>query len=400
MKQLINGGITKSFSNSTANYAPIVGGYDNDWQTDVNSAYQIIPYNGSINTLYVELATAPGTGKSIKFSIYKNGSEVVYVTISNSSTNGYSTSSTATVSAGDKICIKTTPTGTPTTSISNWGVVLEYSGDHSSILGGVYFPEIRSGYKYSYLSGEGGGNMTSTNGQLIAASGTLRNLYIESIALGTSNSLTVTVYKNGSSTSVEASVSGTSTTANSGTNNVSVSAGDYVYFKVTVSLGGTLPKELYFSSGLEFTPSNSGESLILGGSEDTFGNNELNQGFASGCEWSTSTAQLNLCTIMISDVTLKDLYIKSDASPGSGSSYSLTLEKNGSDTSLEATISGTDTTANDTTNEISFSNYDNVRVKAGMDSVGLPPPGSVFHWGMVSYWEETSTEKNIIRMII
>lgn len=67
--------------------------------------------------------------------------------------------------------------------------------------------------------------------------------------------------------------------------------------------------------------------------------------------------------LMPGPITIKNLYIGLSAAPGSGENFTYTVQKNGSDTSVTATISNTDTTGSDTSNSAAFAAGDYVSVK-------------------------------------
>ena len=85
--------------------------------------------------------------------------------------------------------------------------------------------------------------------------------------------------------------------------------------------------------------------------------------------------ELNAIFQIINDCVITDLYVFLRNAPGTGNSYTVTVRKNVTDTSLAVTISGTATTGNNTTNPISFAAGDKISVK--VTSTGTPTQGNV-----------------------
>jgi hypothetical protein len=61
--------------------------------------------------------------------------------------------------------------------------------------------------------------------------------------------------------------------------------------------------------------------------------------------------------------TISEFYVNLDGSPGSGNSYTFVVRKNGADTPVTCTISGTDTTGYDLTNSVDFDAGDLISVR-------------------------------------
>lgn len=86
--------------------------------------------------------------------------------------------------------------------------------------------------------GPAGNSTTDDNGFLMTRSGVLTKLYCRlSAAPGASQTHTITVYKNGSSTGLAVTISGASATTGNDTDSVSFAAGDRISFQVAVSAG-------------------------------------------------------------------------------------------------------------------------------------------------------------------
>lgn len=104
-----------SLSNTTAQYLN-ANGFSNNNPTE-NLHYNIAPVDFTAKKLYVDLVTAPSSGRSREFAFRVNGSSsALTATVSNAALTANDTSNTVSVSAGDQINFMQTPTGTPTSS--------------------------------------------------------------------------------------------------------------------------------------------------------------------------------------------------------------------------------------------------------------------------------------------
>jgi len=81
---------------------------------------------------------------------------------------------------------------------------------------------------------------------------------------------------------------------------------------------------------------------------------------------------------------IKNMYARSEDAPSSGDTNAYTLMLNGSATSLTCTVSGTDTSANDTSNTVTVAAGDEVSIK-WVASSGVPQPtGSAISVQLIS----------------
>jgi len=103
-------------------------GLDTIVTADEAEALIPIPVSGTFKNLYVNLAVAPGAGKTRTLTLRVGGADqALTVTISNTDTTGNDVTHTVAVSAGDLICIGYTSTGTPATSEMKFGLEFEPS---------------------------------------------------------------------------------------------------------------------------------------------------------------------------------------------------------------------------------------------------------------------------------
>jgi len=95
----------------------------------------MVPTGGTLKDFYVQLDTAPDTGKSYTFTVYLNGSATgVTLTISDTATTGSDLSNTVAVVAGDTVAIKCAPGSTPDATRAHWGIVFDSTISGESIV--------------------------------------------------------------------------------------------------------------------------------------------------------------------------------------------------------------------------------------------------------------------------
>lgn len=220
--------------------------------------------------------------------------------------------------------------------------------------------------------------------QLVAAAGTISDFYIKlGVAPGAGKSTTATLRVNGADTSAVVTISDTDT---SGTSNeeVSVSAGDEVCWKILVESGGTNP--LHWEGACVFEGDDDSQAIWCGHGTGMSAGNERTFGVTG---WNSSVAVGAVYDVVCSEAgTIKNLYVELPSGPGAGKSIDFTLYKNGVAQSLTCTISNTDTTGNDTSNTVSVAAGDKLMLSTDPDAGSTI--GEVYY-GMVI---EPTTEGN------
>ena len=87
----------------------------------------IVPFTGAITNLRAFLGTAPGTGDARVFTLRVNGADTAdVVTISGANTTGVDSAHSVSVTAGDRVTIKSTVTGTPDASVAAFAFELQH----------------------------------------------------------------------------------------------------------------------------------------------------------------------------------------------------------------------------------------------------------------------------------
>ena len=239
-----------------------------------NAAFSetVFPAPGTLSRLRILLATAPGAGNSRTFTLLVNGSgTALTVTISGTETAGEDLANSASVTAGDRVQLQETVSGSPGTTFAPWSMRWVPSNDNYSILClTTDTTKLASGAASSQhlvLSGCQLGPLATTSdiGQRVyfPTGGTLRRMYVKlSAAPGTifGRTRTFTLVKTGTDTALQVVIDGNTTTGNDTTNTVSVADGDYVYIKSAV--GSLSVTAAWVTIGLVFEPTVKGRFLV------------------------------------------------------------------------------------------------------------------------------------------
>lgn len=187
-------------------------------------------------------------------------------------------------------------------------------------------------------------------------------------APGVGKSWTFTLQKNGSDTAVVAVISGTDTQGTDTTNSVTYAAGDTFNIKCVPSgtptaAGSVIMSAVTYGDGqIILMSSNSGSSI-----------SPRYIGFQSGSSDTSDAGRVDAPSPGAG--TLSKFYFRTSAAPGSGTSYTTTLDKNGSASGITATVSDTNTLASDTTNSTTIAAGDTLRytiTKSGSPATIIP----------------------------
>lgn len=219
---------------------------------------------------------------------------------------------------------------------------------------------------------------------------TVGNLYVQvSTAPGVGTSWDFTVNKNGSATSLTVNISGTDTNATDSTHTVTFNAGDTITLSSTPNSTPGAPGSVYWNLAADSGANAYG--VVLGGSQSNPSTTVTNYNQPFGGNTLTwDTTEGNVQGLVATGGSLSNLYLKFVTAPTAGKSYAITLVQNGSPSALTATVSGTGTTASDTTHSVSMSAGDSISTQAVPNGT---PTTSMMGWSM--QWNPTTNGESI-----
>jgi hypothetical protein len=219
---------------------------------------------------------------------------------------------------------------------------------------------------YAGNSGSNSSQVTS-GANIMPVSGTLKNLYVQcDNGPGAGITRTFWVYKNGTSTGVTMSLTGSGTGAgvSSGSdlvNSTTFVAGDLISLRTAATATTTSAGTIRWTLDASTSPN---VSMILGNSGANLATSGNTYVTVSGKAFD-NTSGLNVQGVMPTSGTLKNAIMSTGGAAGTGAGYTATLYKNGSPTSITMTISGASAvSATDSTHSISVS------------------PGDVLYWSV------------------
>jgi hypothetical protein len=232
-----------------------------------------IPASGTIGQLTIWIDTLPAAATSKIFTVVVNGTpSAMVVTLDNTHQQATYAGAAISVSAGDRVWISYTVTGSPgSSSIANISWVFTGSNGVSIYCGGpAGLSTTTPAWLQPFMPSAGTSTTVATDAQImIPTGGTITGYYATlASAAGAVGSYRLTLYKNGviqDGTSGSPDTRLTLTNVNNSRVNgntsftLSVVAGDLIYMQVD-SVSSPSSKSLAF--GVAFTATNAGESIL------------------------------------------------------------------------------------------------------------------------------------------
>lgn len=231
---------------------------------------------------------------------------------------------------------------------------------------------IGSGIRWgAYDSGFSGlsANTIASRRTPVSVPGTVSNLYVTArTAPGAGTQYEFTLYKNNVATAISCIIADTATSCDDLADSVTVAEGDDLAWQVSPT---NTPANIPISISSKFVSTNSGETTI-GGTMPAANNCLLTPYFLP--QGSTATSSLAAAeAIAPTNFTLDKFYVRLESGPGAGDSFTYTVYKNGSPTSLTTSISDTNVDNSDTTHSVSFTAGDTISIEcAGAGSPSAP----------------------------
>lgn len=336
---------------SATNYGYVSGNL-NFWNTTDNAIRNVIPVAGDQKTLYVEVGTAPGAGKSWVFTLVKNGVDTFSTcTIADAATSCSDLVNTVALSAGNTLSVKSVPSGTPTSPVTirfGWAFQATSSGE-GIVLGATRGSTVsNSATNYAGVQMSGAANATLANvDQIMPTGGTFSHLYVELEGAPTAGkSYAFTLLKAGADQSLTCTVADTATTCNDTSNSFTVAASDLVALKIVPT--GT-PTARVARWGVKWTPTIDGEAIYLhsnlSAALNTAGSTRYNSVGGSTNTWQSTEA---VTQSLITAFSFRKFFISLSAAPGGAASYTFKNRVNAADGAFSIAISGASTTGSDT----------------------------------------------------
>lgn len=244
-------------------------------------------------------------------------------------------------------------------------------------------PIATGGTEYQLLMGSGdvAWNATETSRQsVIPTAGTLTDFQVGvRTAPGAGKSWTFTVRSGNpiGNSALSVSIAEMDVISVLDTSLVSVVAGDLVSVSSVGISTPTAVGAVWWTC--KFIPDTAGETILLAGQTSWI--TELNYKPLIGNKTSPDATLFDGQTLFPTSGTLKNFYCELVTAPGAGTDRTFKIEKNGVDSSIAITISGTNTTGNDTTNTLTVAAGDRVAIQE--TAVTGTPATTRDKWGIV-----------------
>jgi len=184
-ESLILGGVNNALTNDATEYNSIMGGAI--WTAAIADRYQVIPTNGAISDLYVNLSDDPGETEvdAYKFTLMIGEvAQELTCTVTADDTTGNDTVHSVAVSPGDLVTLRCEPLNVPSVQpIINWGMKFTSAIDGESIILGGSADDIHdTDTEYNYpTNGLDGYLWNPTEAQItaLAQACTMRKFYVQ-----------------------------------------------------------------------------------------------------------------------------------------------------------------------------------------------------------------------------
>lgn len=350
-------------STSTANYIGING---SAWTSTVSARDNPISIDGTISNLSVRFPVATGGAATYDVVLTLNGTaSALTCQVTNAALTCADNVNSVAVVAGDVIGWRVTPTGTPAAQaiVSISAVFTSSVAGESALFAAPGGSVSSSAANYSsFGAGPIWNAAEATVSGLIPTDGVLDRLYIVSnTAPGAAKSLALTIYKNGSATSLTCLLTGAGsgagvTTCNdiSGGHSITVAAGDSISIEAAPT--GT-PSVGTVRASLRWVPTIAGEAIAQ--VVTVAPSSSLTRYSSIMGQISTTSEAATLDSLAPSAFTVKKLFAAVSAAPGGAANRVITLRQGTgggqSSTALTCTIPSGSASCSDTSNSVPVS---------------------------------------------
>lgn len=336
-------------SNSAVRYGLMSAGHQQgSWTGTLAIANQPIAQAGTISSIRAVFPAAITTGQ---YDLALMVNSVAVLTGSITSGTTLNIAGPVSVAAGDVVCWRVTPTGTPPAQ-----TVVQISCIFTATTTGksVLFAMQATGTAAQYLA-LGCANATTRTALNTAipmpTAGVIDKMYVAvQTAPGVGNTRVYTLYKNGSPTALTVTVADAATSGSMTGGAVSFAAGDTVNIRLEIT--GT-PASTQANLGLDWSPTIDGESLLFSAFASAQSGTNIRYSNLNGSALGTIATETDTYNNAPAALTLRKMYAVTDVAPNTGKSRTVAVRLGGATQALSVAISGASVSGNDTTNSVS-----------------------------------------------
>ena len=389
MEQVIIGGYYDLLHTGTTEYNMISGGLS--WTNDPDNVAQTVSTPGTLKNLRVELNDVPGTGTYVVTLHRRVGlggwaNTTLTCTVAADGTTASDTVNEVSVAAGDVICLQCNPDSPDSARYARWTMIFEGNNAKESLILGQGVSTTGSTQYFAMGRGISTGVEDEVR-SVCPTNGTIKNLFVQlENDPGTApDAYRYTLRINGVTKSVTTTITANNKIGNDTGNSEAVLAGDIITLMCEPL--NTPSTSTATGWGVTFVADTDGESLILGGSDNSLNATTIEYNLLvtrTSNFWDAAEAEAYQ---LAQECTFKSLYMLLKFGPGNGDGFSFKVRRNGASPGggLGVDIVGAAVTGNDTVNTIAISDDDEVDMMC--DPTGLPGSLNNAYWGLVAYIE-------------
>ena len=356
---------------------------------------------GTLRNWRVKLSAVVPASTSLVITIRLNEADSATTLTFNAGDQEKEFTSDLSVSASDRISVKTVVTGPGSIGSASWSLEFEPSSGNKSCYGhNTTDGTAGTPLYFGALCGNNGGalSLNSLIG-VIPCAGTITALgallesapggsHVYSIWLSTNNGSSFT-QQNGAGGSVDTRVTLSGSRTGSSAFSLSVSAGDLVYITYERISGGAI--NVYGGVSIAFDPTTAGQFIIPGLSRTNLTNSATVYAGAVGAVSSFSSSVVEIVT-PISAISIGNFRIYLETAPGSSKSYQFDFTEDGSTSPVSGsptiTMSGTNQTGVDSSNAINLTDGHTFTIREVPNST---PAVGKMTWGLVGSYGASAT---------
>jgi hypothetical protein len=367
LRQVVAAVLASNTSTGSVYAGPTWATYD--WEA-VAGATDAVPWAvaGTFQNLAITLTAGPGAGKTLSFTLVKNGVDTALTcTIADLATTG-SSAATVAVGAGDLLYWRRTASAAPAAAFTKACVEFVATGPATSGYAAFHVSVSTSAVNRSPLLAPetlSASALGTGVHEVVAVAGTITALrYRLTVAPGAGRSFLFVLYLNGvkqdgtgGTTDTRVTIADTATTG-TWTGSLAVTAGQWLGFESTPT--GT-PAGTFLSVGVAVVATTASQSLVGGLIAGSTPGSTRYAPLHSESSWNATETEATLAIGPgVAAYVLRDLYVRSGTAIGAGASVACALRKNGTDTALAVTLGAGATTGSNVATTVTVSPGDTV----------------------------------------